>query len=258
MRRQHSIHLAGLAVVLLAGAADAAPVAIVNAGFEDLYGGIDVPATAFPAGNNGAAAPNGWDAYGAVGGDAYIGVLNPGTVFFVSGASEGDNAALAYYDDNGGGAEFGIEQTLAATLAAGTLYTLQVDIGNIRSGTAQVAPWDGLGEYDLTGFPGYRVELRAGGEVLASDVSTLLPGEGEFLTSTIQASVAAGHVALGANLVIRLVNLNLPTGATAATRGLEVDFDNVRLDAAPVPLPAAAWMLLAPLVLLARPRRRAA
>ncbi|MGE0483049.1 MAG: hypothetical protein AB7Q81_02820 [Gammaproteobacteria bacterium] len=256
MRTQTIGTLAGAVLALAAGSAQAASVAVVNAGFEDLYGGIDVPETAFPAGNNGAAAPNGWSAFGAVGGDAYIGVLNPGTVFFVSGASEGDNVALLYFDNNVGGAEFGIEQTLTTTLTAATTYTLQVDIGNIRTGTAQVAPWDGLGEYDLDGFPGYRVELRAGNEVLASDLNTLLPGEGEFLTTTLQVTIGAGHAALGDNLVIRLVNLNLSTGATATTRGLEVDFDDVRLDASPVPLPSAAWLLLPPVLLLARPRRR--
>lgn len=244
-----------LAVVLAftVGAAHAAPVPIVNAGFEDTYGGIDVPATAFPAGT---LAPNGWAPFGAVGGDAYLGVLNPGDVFFAAGAAEGDNVALTYYDDNAGGAEFGIEQTLAATLQANTTYTLQVAIGNIRTGTATVAPWSGYGEYDLDGFPGYRVELRAGGILLASDVDTLLPAEGEFLTSTVQFAVAGAHAALGSNLLVRLVNLNLTGGATPDTRGLEVDFDDVRLDASPVPIPPAIWLLgTAVFLLLTRPRR---
>ena len=97
-----------LASTWLASAALAVPVAIVNPGFEAPYlGGNlppayngDVPPTAFPVG----AAPSGWQAYGAVGGNAFIGVLNPGVMaveplatYFPAGAAEGDNVALTFY-----------------------------------------------------------------------------------------------------------------------------------------------------------------
>ena len=78
----------------------------------------------------------------------------------------------------------------------------------------------------MAGFPGYRVDILAGGEVLASDVNTLAITEGTFATSTVTFNSTADHPQIGQNLEIHLVNL-------ANGPGLEVDFDNVRLDAAP-------------------------
>jgi hypothetical protein len=110
---------------VLCGATHAAPVTILNHGFEAPYFGGnlppqyagDVPATAFPVG----AAPSGWSPYGAVGAPAYIGVLNPGVLAeeplatgFPDGAPEGDNVVLTFFDGHQGGAEFGVQQTLSA------------------------------------------------------------------------------------------------------------------------------------------------
>jgi hypothetical protein len=224
--------------------AAAAPVAIVNHGFEDPYlGGNlppqyagDVPATAFPVG----AAPNGWAPYGAVGGSAFIGVLNPGVMaqeplatYFPDGAAEGDNVALTFFDGHQGGAEFGIEQTLAATLQLRTRYTLTVEVGNIASGVSVVEPYAGFGNYDLRGFPGYRIELLAGDTVIGSDVDSLLPDEGQFLTSTFDVVVGNAHDEVNESLTIRLVNLNTQD-VNDPIVDLEVDFDNVRLDASPL------------------------
>jgi len=224
-------------------AISAAPVAIVNPGFEAAYTGGnlppayngDVPATAFPTG----APPAGWQPYGAVGGNAFLGVLNPGVMavepmatYFPAGAAEGDNVALLFYDGHLGGSEFGITQTLAATLTADTLFTLSAAVGNIASGISVVQPYASFGNFDLRGFPGYRVELLAGGVVIASDNNSLLPGEGTFATSTVQVIVGNSHPQLDQSLAIRLVNLN-HADVLDPIVDLEVDFDAIALDATP-------------------------
>jgi hypothetical protein len=112
-----------------------------------------------------------------------------------------------------------------------------------------VAPFNGFGFYNLDGFPGYRVQLLAGAVVVAEDDGALSAtlGEGTFAPSTVQLTTGASPGQLGQPLAIRLVNRNQPDDPLA--RGLEVDFDDVRLDATPaaasVPLPAAAIGILA-------------
>jgi hapalindole H/12-epi-hapalindole U/12-epi-fischerindole U synthase len=239
IRMAFTAAVVGLAVNYCA----AAPVAVTNAGFEAPYlGGNlppqyagDVPATAFPVG----AAPAGWQPFGAVGGNAFIGVLNPGVqavqplaTYFPGGAPEGDNVALTFYDGHAGGLEFGIEQTLGATLAANTVYTLTVEIGNIATGVSVVQPYASFGNFDLRGFPGYRVELTAGGAAIATDADTLSPGEGLFELSTVRLVVGDDHARLGQSLGIRLVNLN-QQDVNDQVVDLEVDFDDVQLDASP-------------------------
>jgi hypothetical protein len=238
------VALAAAFVLLVARVAIAAPVAIVNAGFEAPYFGGnlppqyagDVPATAFPVG----AAPAGWQPYGAVGAPAYIGVLNPGVMAveplataFPAGAPEGDNVVLTFHDGHAGGAEFGVQQTLAATLSANTVYTLTVEIGNIASGSSAVQPYASAGFFDLRGFPGYRIELLAGGVAIATDNDSLNPGEGLLELSTVRLVVGDEHARLGQSLGVRLVNLN-QQDLSDPVIDLEVDFDDVRLDASPL------------------------
>jgi len=259
----------------LAGAVHGQAVAVTNAGFEDLYlnnnnlpamFGGDVPAGAFPVGDP----PPGWLAYypgGAAVPGASIGVLNPGVqadfppgdpAYFPAGAPEGDNVVLLYFNDATGGAEFGVRQELAATLQADTRYTLTVEVGNIASGTALVQPFQGFGFFDLRGFPGYRIELVAGGVVIAEDDNSLVTAgtlgdaasEGTFQTATVQLDVRAGHPQLGEPLEIRLISRN--EADVPGVTGIEVDYDDVQLVAqplgAPVPLPPAAAALLAGLL----------
>jgi hypothetical protein len=142
------------AALAVAAAAAADPVAIANPGFEALYLGSnlppqyggDVPTGSFPTGPP----PSGWSAYYAsapVSG-MYIGVLNPGTAAdhapapacFPAGAPEGDNVVLLYMDGDAGGGEYGVEQQLAATLAADTHYRLTVEVGNIAGCAGLVTP----------------------------------------------------------------------------------------------------------------------
>jgi len=123
----------------------------------------------------------------------------------------------------------GFEQTLEATLTQNSTYLLQVDVGNT---------WWGR---DYEGFPGYRIELLAGGDVLAFDQNGQIPQEKEFITAEVSYTALAGDSHLGEQLAIRLLNLN-------AGPGMEVDFDNVRLSDPPTdplatPEPASILLL---------------
>lgn len=245
-----------LALLLLSFeiAPDAAadPVSIANPGFEALYFGGnlppeyagDVPTGAFPAG----APPSSWSAYyaGSPEADMYLGVLNPGTradhapapPCFPAGAPEGDNVVLLYADGDEVGGEYGVEQQLAATLQADTHYTLSVEVGNIASCAGLVSPY--LDFYDLDGFPGYRVQLLAGGVLLAEDAGALSPAEGVFETATLELVTDGAPAQQGQPLSIRLLNRH--QADVPGVTGLEVDFDDVRLDAAPVAqVPVAPW-----------------
>ncbi|QDU90954.1 hypothetical protein Pla175_43680 [Pirellulimonas nuda] len=228
-------------VVASAGYAIGAPLPIVNAGFEDTTGSA-VHFNEFSFG-----ALPGWELYddpaGLIGAGAsdpfYVGTLEPQPapgmpgqfINFPAGAPEGVRVAIAYNragSDGQGG--YGLQQTLVGTpLQPYRTYTLRVEVGNIASGQALSGEF-----FDLSGFPGYRIDLLAGGAPIASDMS-LLSGsipEGEFATSTVVFSAAPSDPRLGLDLGLRLVNLN-QVDPLAPTADLEVDFDNVRLSFAP-------------------------
>jgi hypothetical protein len=112
-----------------------------------------------------------------------------------------------------------ISQILPSVLTVNNAYTLRVDVGD---------------RADLA-FPGYAVQFFAGTTLLAQE-SSLVPNNG-FLTSTINFTALPGNPNLGQPLQIRLVS-----------NGVQVNFDNVRLDAVditvvPVPASAAIWGL---------------
>lgn len=215
--------------------------------------------------------PPAWQLYdpsnitsGGAGAQFYVGTLTPapdgegGFINFPDGASDGQRVAIAFnFFGTGGLGEYGLVQTLAATLQANTSYSLQVDIGNIASGMAQNQTY-----FDLQGFPGYRIDLLAGNTVLASDNNTLAGSidEGQFGLSVVQFTTGASHASLiDQPLGIRLVNLNVIDAAFPLAH-LEVDFDNVRLTATAIPEPAAwSWLaLIAGGVALLRRRYRQA
>ena len=216
----------GTCTVLLGAPAFAQSVALplTNAGFE---------APAIAAGTfQTTTAPPGWGVYGAGinFGARTIGVLDPqGTTLYVEPVPEGENVGVAFLLDNSGdqtdfaGIEAGLEQTLVGEpLVAGTRYTLTVEVGNIGDD-----PNPPHNAFQFAGFPGYRIELLAGGQAIACDDNSLLPIEGGFLTSSITLDVDASHGSLGQDLGVRLINLN-------AAPGLEVNFDDVRLEASPL------------------------
>ncbi|MEM7411843.1 MAG: hypothetical protein AAF430_16550 [Myxococcota bacterium] len=254
IRRPGLAHLCAVLMMLGAGSsAWAVPLAVTNPGFEDLYlaGNLpaqymgDVPGGAFPTGGP----PTGWDAFTPAGAPGLVGVLNPAqppvATCFPAGAPEGDNVLLLYQSGGAGGNPYGVRQILVDELQPNTRYTLTVEVGNIASCAGLVSPYTGF--FDLEGFPGYQVQLLAGGSLLEEDDNTLfaelLPAEGEFRTSQIVYE-SGDTVTPGQALEIRLISLNQATAAPGQD-GVEVDFDQIVLEATPllaVPSVHPAWL----------------
>lgn len=258
-----------LALMLGARSGDAAEVPVVNPGFEDISTAL-VTYNEFTFGSL-----PGWSLYdrdavaGAGAGPSYyVGTLTPQILpardpvnyqNFPAGAYEGQRVGIAFnYAAVNPGHEYGLQQTLTTVLAANTRYTLTVRIGNIASGWSVDNTF-----FNLSGFPGYRVDLLAGNTLLASDNNSLAGAiaEGAWGLSTLVYESGAAPDAINQNLRIRLVNLNLVDTAspetTAADR--EVDFDAVSLHAVAVPEPSvtgalAAAALLALVVIRRRSR----
>lgn len=187
---------------------------VANGGFEDddvAAGQLDVSIT-----------PSGWQRYDPEGilngSDNVVGVLDPtGTALYPDGAPEGSNVAIVFlWNTETDGIPTGLSQRLTTELEADRTYTLRVQVGNIAR-PASDEP------FDLSGFPGYRVELLAAGEVLVADDDTLRPADGEFAQSEISYTATASDGALGQALEIRLINLSRPES------GIEVNFDDVEL-----------------------------
>lgn len=200
--------------------ATATPISIANPSFESPA----TPADSF----NVSGPPLGWSTYGAINNNnRSVGVLNPNTTqLYLDAVPDGSNVGVVFLmDDPNNQSVFsnsaaGLQQTLTETLAASSEYRLTVAVGNLNQVAAVNHP------FAFAGFPGYRVELLAGGEVLASDES-LTPGEGRFATSSVVFSTGMSHPQLGAPLGIRLINRN-------SAVGIEVNFDDVRLTRRPL------------------------
>ncbi|MEO1529037.1 MAG: PEP-CTERM sorting domain-containing protein [Planctomycetota bacterium] len=215
-------------------------ITVINPGFEDTSGQSTFNEFTFGM-------PAGWDFYdpnGIIGSSGvFVGTLLPnGTEFFNDTAPEGDRVSILFNSSREGDGEYGFEQTLDATLQADSDYRLTVEVGNIASGFATNGTF-----FNLDEFPGYRVDLLAGGQVLASDLNSLTIDEGEFALATIDFRAGADHALIGEALGIRLVSLNeIPSGFTQATSpDLEVDFDDVRLSVTSVPEPSALGLVAA-------------
>jgi len=178
--------------------------------------------------------PTGWSVHDPNGiydgGNDSVGGLHPEGGPYFPAAPEGDHVALVFIGSQIGQGPMGLRQTLGSVLTANTDYVLTAQVGNIASGQGP-PPCNVFGFFDLDGFPGYRVQLRAGGVTIAEDNSTLdgqIP-EGEFRLSSVEVSIGETHPQLGQPLEVRLINLNMID--TPADPGIEVDFDDVRLTA---------------------------
>jgi hypothetical protein len=227
---------AGL-VLALEASAGAAPVAIVNPGFETHV-----------------LADGDWswlmdnEGWGYVANGGNLGPWNPEADYYGGNAPEGQNVGWT----NPGTEDGGFGQVLTETLAAGMTYTLTVKVGNTAG-------------YD---WSGYRVQLLAGGTpqasgdgsdyagevtggfLLAEDNNTVTIADDTFGTSTVTYVYNPAHSAyLGKPLQIRLLCRGGGTGEE------EVDFDGVRLDAVPEPATLALLGLGGLSVLLGRKHR---
>ncbi len=198
----------------------AADITVSNRSFES-------PAVS-PGNFNVSAPPLGWSLFGMTNASGWraVGVVNPNsTQLYLDPVPLGSNIAVAFLGPTFSNIPTGFFQVLSTTLQARTTYTLSVAVGNMA-----LDPNPPHNQFDFTGFPGYRVELLASNFVVAADHNTLLPGEGRFLTSVVQVAISSSHTNIGLPLGIRLINLD-------AAPGIEVNFDDVRLDATPMPDP---------------------
>lgn len=204
-----------IVLVLSGGSLSATPIAINNPGFEafilpdgyyTVHPSVPGPAAPTPVWTSDPI-PDWMVPLGQC-----IGTFNPTKSMYPSEAPEGQNGAGIHH----AGA---FSQTLAATLAPNTVYTLTVSVG------------DRLDYY--AGMPvdiyHYGIELLGGGSILARDDNSLSPPDGEWMTSTISFFTSPDNPLLGQPLGIRLSHVGIG----------QVNFDDVRLDASPIPAPGA-------------------
>lgn len=211
-----------IAAITKTHTANAASLSIVNAGFEEpIIGEGDFTTNVLP----------GWTLYdpsnltsASIGiGEPIYGAYNPTADVYFNEAPEGNNVGYVYLTYPPGSGPVGISQTLTSLLTANTKYTLQVEIANIP-------PVNGFTILD--GFPGYAIQLLAGGTLLTQDFNSLSIIEGAFVTSSISYTTSANNPNLGQALEIRLLNI-------LESDGIEINFDNVKLDATQIPEPAS-------------------
>ena len=212
--------------------AHATPVTVNNFSFEqDVTGGSTVTP------------PTGWTAFydgqpgNFIGSQAAAGGQYPGSPPLTS---PGDGNQFMYINNGGGvGVTDGVYQNVG-TLLADTTYTLTVAIGS-RS------DWGGgNGQGTISLLNG----IDQTGTVLASTTSDVAPQTGTFTDFTATFTTGAS---VSGDLII---DLAVP-GTAAFAQG---DFDNVLLDATPVPEPATCGLLGGGLLLslIARRRKQAA
>jgi hypothetical protein len=197
-------------------------VTIGNAGFEQPVladGGWQSPPPAWTSGYYDVTSPGVW-----VVGESASGVYNPTTADGYGGiAPEGDNVM---YTTSGAGYDKGTSQVLSATLQANTQYNLTALVGNpfLFNGSTTTA--------------NYRMELLAGGVLLASDTGTSPANDTTWKTAGLTYNSGAEPAQLAEALEIRLLAVNF-------TDGKGVDFDDVGLTAeGPTPDPYVVMLTL--------------
>eukprot|EP01083_Nonionella_stella_P194438 717212_1 len=167
------------------------------------------------------------------------GATNPrgGTTFddpiFSDGPPQGHQCAwTSTYPTHKGLGEFGIYQTLSAHITANTMYMLHLWVGNPATNTwSDSSSLPGLFVKD--GFPGYRVQLLAGNEVIVEDNNTTFIEEGHWKQSNVSVIVRPDHPDIGKQIGVRLVNKNIPNYPAYG----QVYFDNIVLEAIPLDPP---------------------
>jgi len=160
-----------------------------------------------------------------VAGEAEAGVYNPDASMGYGGvAPEGQNVG---YTTASPDRDKGMSQVLSATLEANTRYELSVLVGNPFLFNESTRAGD------------YRVELLAGGVLLASDTGPSPADDTTWKTATVVYNSGEEPEQLGEPLEIRLL-------AVAYTERKGVDFDDVKLSAeGPAPDPHVVRLTLA-------------
>lgn len=130
------------------------------------------------------------------------GTFNPSVLSYPDEAPEGNNVAWSSASD------VVISQVLTDVVVPNTLYILEVAVGNRLD----------------TPFPGYSLELFAGGGFLNKIVSPVIPEAGRFATATLTYASQPGDPNAGQPLEIRLESF-----------GHQSNFDNVRLKSGLLP-----------------------
>jgi len=198
-------------------------VTIVNPGFENPVLADGTSTSTPPGWTDGyydLTAPGVW-----VVGDADAGAYNPAAGADYGGvAPEGDNLM---YATSGAGKDSGMSQVLSATLQANTQYDLSALVGNPFLFNGSTTTGD------------YRIELLAGGVVLASDTGASPADDTTWTTASLTYNSGASPAQLGEALEIRLLAVDF-------TDGKGVDFDDVWLTAeGPTPDPYSVTLTLA-------------
>ncbi len=198
---------ASAAMTCFAGA-----VTITNSGFEDP--GTGVGTTAVPTGWQASATAVAYNPYEFNGDDAYYTGANHTSDPTNGGSGYPGISGEELAFDFDGVAGSGLSQLLAATLQAGTSYTLTVTELS-RNGTLPET------------FAGSEIDLLAGTTVIASAIDNVgpTPGTGADQVAFLADSDTVTAL-IGQQLTIRLTTTLDFTGANIAT-----DWDNVRLDA---------------------------
>ena len=173
------------------GSAQGAIIPIVNASFENLVIGND----GFTD-NGGGLTTEGWTGTPTASG---VGIFRDTSGVAYNAVPDGFQTAYSNSPT--------IEQTLTTNLTFGLTYTLTVAILEALN----------------TDIVSYTVQLLANDVVLAQDIDTLNPADGEFLISTVFYH-AQGSDPIGSALQIRLLS-----------GGAEVGFDDVNLTSTPLP-----------------------
>ncbi len=199
-------------LVMAAGSAARGAVAlpIINAGFEDPVlgeGNRQLTVPGWTQGRYDVSAPTVW-----IVGPSGAGVWNPDTSGYGHGSAfEGSNMA---FTTSAAGYDTGLSQVLlgySCALQADATYVLSVVVGN---------PY----LYNLGPTADYRIELVAGGVVLASATGPPPADDTTWATARLTYNSGPAPVQLGQQLEIRLL-------AKDFASAYKVDFDDVRLDA---------------------------
>jgi hypothetical protein len=192
----------------------AAPgITIANAGFENpvlANGAFSATVPGWSQGRYNVSAPTVWIAGVPLN---YDGVYNPDNTAYTCGcAPEGQNMG---YATSLVGYDVGLNQVLSATLQANAQYVLSAVVGNPSV-------------FNGGSTANYRIELVAGGVVLAANTGPSPVNSTYWTTARLTYASGAAPAQLGQPLEIRLLAVNYPTG-------YEVDFDNVQLTSALTP-----------------------